>query len=119
MTVTYNIGDRVKINWEACKGIDLIKYGLDNFLSGLPYYGTVIESFKVNSKARYFTENYVTIRWDRRGHLGMYGEDGLYWNLHYSVIKLMGPLDPKKAIEQRIKRTYAKSKLPFVQNWSK
>lgn len=111
MTVTYNIGDRVKINWEACGGINLVAYALDRFQYGEIYVGTVEKVYN----------NIAIIIWDKPYHSAMYGRYGKQWNLRMEVLKLAKyhkELTPEERILLRIKKTYAKSKLPFVQNWS-
>ena len=112
MTPTYNAGDRVTIDWEAVYGslLDLDAYELRYFEESSEYYGTIQRDYHPD-------DEYLIIEWDEKYHSHMYGNN--QWNLDPKVVKLVEPIDPKKAIETRIIRTYAKSKLPFVQNWSK
>ena len=110
MTVTCKPGDRVMIDW-AKVGTDpyrLERFELDRFPYGETYTGTVEE-----------IENTVAvIIWDKPYHSAMYGRYGKQWNLIMEVLKLVKESTPEERILLRIKKTYAKSNLPFVQNWS-
>lgn len=114
MTVTYNIGDRVMIDWDKV-GTDpykLKKFELNYFPYGETYTGTV----------KQIDNALAIIIWDKPYHYAMYGRDGKQWNLRMEVLKLAKDhkkLTPEERILLRIKKTYAKSSLPFVQNWSK
>jgi hypothetical protein len=108
----FKVGDRVTINWDTVynEDLDKIEYEVSNFNDLIECYGTVKRDYNSD-------DGYVIIEWDTKYHNRMY--DNNQWNLSFKIVKLVEPVDPKKAIERRIKRTYAKSKLPFVRNWSK
>lgn len=114
MTAMYKPGDRVMIDWDKV-GTDpykLKKFGLDHFPYGAIYTGTVEQ----------VDDAIVIIIWDKSYHSAMYGRYGKQWNLIMEVLKLAKDhkeLTPEERILLRIKKTYAKSSLPFVQNWRK
>lgn len=114
MTAMYEPGDRVMIDWDKV-GTDpykLKEFELDHFPYGETYTGTVEQ-----------VDNAIAIIiWDKPYHSAMYGRYGKQWNLIMEVLKLAKDhkeLTPEERILLRIKKTYAKSSLPFVQNWSK
>jgi hypothetical protein len=108
----FKVGDRVTINWDTVynEDLDKIEYEVNYFNDLIKCYGTVKRDYQPQ-------DDYVEIEWDMCYHPEMYGNN--QWNLPTMVVKLISPGDIKKVIEKRIKRTYAKSKLSFVQNWSK
>ena len=110
MTVTYKPGDRVMIDWDKVdiNSDKLEEFELDRFTYGKTYTGTVEE-----------IENTIAIIiWDKPYHSFMYGRYGKQWNLIMKVLKLAKELTPEERVLLRIKKTYAKSNLHFVQNWS-
>lgn len=114
MTVMYKPGDRVVINWDKVDNnlYTLEEFELERFEYGETYTGTVE---KVDDLI-------AIIIWDKPYHSAMYGRYGKQWNLIMEVLKLAKDhkkLTPEERILLRIKKTYAKSSLPFVQNWSK
>lgn len=112
MTHMFKVGDRVTIDWDTIynEDLDKIKYEVNDFKNRIECYGTVTKDYHPS-------HIYVIIEWDHKYHDLMYKNN--QWNLSLKIVKLVEPFDPKKVIERRIKRTYAKAKLPFVRNWSK
>lgn len=111
MTVTYKPGDRVVINWDNVTPSKIYEFELDHFVNGETYCGIVED----------VDGPYLKIIWDEQYHSAMYGETGRQWNLHFSVLsydKNFKELTQEEKILRRIKKTYSKSKLPFVKKWS-